>query len=562
MASKKILIIGGSAAGAKAAGRARRMDENADIAILQNVPDLAMATCAYPYYAQGIVRRRDFLFKTPEYFLKAKNVAASAGVEAVEIERSAKEVLCREIATGRLFKRSYDKLILATGARPRTLGVKGEGLQGISAFHTMGDSDYLKSVCKTEKVSKAVVIGGGLVGMEACEALALSGAGVTVAEFSDQILPMLDPDLAALVQNHCEQKGVRVTLNVSVERFSGKNGALETVHFTDGTRVDCGLAIVAAGVAPHVELAEKAGLSIGPAGGIKTDAHMRTSDPDIYAAGDCAQKTDRITGEPVLSPMGNLANLEGRVAGENAAAGDRASFKGVLRAGICKIFDFSAGATGLNQKQAKRLGLDCFASLCAGSDKPFFMNPGSLVSRMTADKKDRTLLGFQCVGTGDVSRQMATAAAAIYGKMSANDAAALDMPYAPPFSPAIDHFIAAAHVLTNQAENLFSPISSFEVKKAAEGKNPPFIMDVRDPEEYRALRLGIGETLIPLGSLRQSPDALPRDKSAAIICYCAVSARAYEASRVLWARGYENVRVMEGGIAAWPFKKETNKARS
>ncbi|VEN74557.1 FAD-dependent pyridine nucleotide-disulfide oxidoreductase [Candidatus Desulfarcum epimagneticum] len=562
MASKKIRIIGGSAAGAKAAGRARRMDERADIAILQNVPDLAMATCAYPYYAQGIVKRRDFLFKTPDYFLKAKNVEALTGVEALEIDRSAKEVLCREVGAGRLFKRSYDKLILATGARPRRLGVEGEGLNGVSALHTLGDSDYFKSVCKGENISKAAVIGGGLVGMEACEALALSGARVTVAEFSDQILPMLDWDLAALVQNHCEQKGVRVRLNVSVERFSGQNGVLKAVHFTDGTQMECGLAIVAAGVAPHAELAEKAGLSIGPTGGIETDAHMRTSDPDIYAAGDCAQKIDRITGEPVLSPMGDLANLEGRVAGENAAAGDRAVFNGVLRTGICKIFDFSAGAAGVSQKQARRLGLDCLASLCAGSDKPFFMNPGSLVSRMTADKKDRTLLGFQCVGTGDVSRQAATAAAAIYGKMSASDAAGLDMPYAPPFSPAIDHFIAAAHVLTNQADHLFSPVSSFEVKKAAGGKNPPFILDVRDPGEYRSIRLGIGETLIPVGDLRQNPDALPRDKNAAIVCYCAVSARAYEASRILLANGYENVRVMEGGIAAWPFEMEKTGARA
>ena len=564
---KKIVIIGGSAAGPKAAGRARRMDENADVMIIQREPELAMATCGYPYYAQGIVKKRDHLIKKPDYFSSAKNITARANSEALEIDRNAKHLICRDTVSGKTFTQPYDKLIIATGSKPRALGAKGETLSGVRALHTMADNDYFQRICKNKTVSNAVVIGGGLVGMEACETLALSGVHVTVAEFSDQILPFLDWDMARLAQNHCAEKGVDIRVKTEVEKFSGKNGALETVHFTDGSHIQCRLAIVAVGVNPNVALAKAAGLSIGTLGGIETDPYMRTSDPDIYAAGDCVEKRSRITGKPVLAPMGDLANLEGRVAGENAAMGDSATFNGILHTGICRIFDFVAGSTGLNETQAKSANLNSISGLCAGSDKPFFMGPGSLISRMTADRTDGTLLGFQCVGTGDVNRQLASAAAALCGRLSLDDISGLDMPYAPPFSPAIDHFIAAAHVLSNKARKLFSSVSAVETKqmtdknKTAEKNHSLFILDVRDPFEYKMRRLNIGETNIPLYSLRRRLDQLPRDKRAAIICFCFVSARAYEASRILEANGYENVRVMEGSIAAWPFETE-NGARA
>ena len=565
--SKKIVIIGGSAAGPKAAGRARRLDETADVIIIQREPELAMATCGYPYYAQGIVKRRDHLMKKPGYFSSAKNITARANSEALEIDRKARRLICRDTVSGKIFEQPYDKLIIATGSTPRAMGVAGEALSGVTTLHTMADNDYFQRICKEKAVSNAVVIGGGLVGMEACEALALSGVHVTVAEFSDQILPFLDWDMARLAQNHCAEKGVDMRVKTEVEKFSGKNGALETVHFTDGSHIQCRLAIVAAGVKPNVALAKAAGLSMGTLGGIETDPYMRTSDPDIYAAGDCVEKRSRITGKPVLAPMGDLANLEGRVAGENAAMGDSATFNGILHTGICRIFDFVAGSTGLNETQAKSANLNSISGLCAGSDKPFFMGPGSLISRMTADRTDGTLLGFQCVGTGDVNRQLASAAAALCGRLSLDDISGLDMPYAPPFSPAIDHFIAAAHVLSNKARKLFSSVSAVETKqmtdknKTAEKNHSLFILDVRDPFEYKMRRLNIGETNIPLYSLRRRLDQLPRDKRAAIICFCFVSARAYEASRILEANGYENVRVMEGSIAAWPFETE-NGARA
>ena len=560
--SKKIVIIGGSAAGPKAAGRARRMDENADVIIIQREPELAMATCGYPYYAQGIVKRRDHLIKDPDYFSGAKNITARANSEVLEIDRKARLLICRDTVSGKPFTQPYDKLIITTGATPRRLGAEGETLSGVATLHTMADNDYFQRICKKKAVENAVVIGGGLVGMEACEALALAGIHVTVAEFSDQILPFLDWDMAKLVENHCLEKGVDIRVNTEVQKFSGENGALSGVHFTDGSHIKCQLAIVAAGVQPNVALAKSAGLSIGATGGIETDPHMKTSDPDIYAAGDCVQKKSRVTGKAVLAPMGDLANLEGRVAGENAATGDVATFNGILQTGICRIFDFVAGSTGVNETQAKRLSINSISSLCAGSDKPFFMGPGSLISRMTADNVDGTLLGFQCVGTGDVSRQMASAATALYGRLSIDDISGLDMPYAPPFSPAIDHFIAAAHVLSNKTRKLFSGVSTVEAKQMAdknktdEKSQSLFILDVRDPSEYKMQRLGIGETNIPVYLLRQRLDQLPKDKDTEIICFCFVAARAYEASRILCANGYKNIRVMEGSIAAWPFEFE------
>jgi NADPH-dependent 2,4-dienoyl-CoA reductase/sulfur reductase-like enzyme/rhodanese-related sulfurtransferase len=561
---KKIVIIGGSAAGAKAAAKARRLDEFAEICLIQKSPDLSMASCGYPYYVGGLFNDRNLLLCTPAgivrdpvFFDKAKRIKALVETEVVAIDRQAKKVVCRELKTGNESTLAYDKLIIATGARPNMPPIPGIDLDGITNLLTMADTDYLRRICDEKKVHRAVVIGGGLIGVETCEALQLAGIKVTVVEALDQVLTFLDRDLAHLVENHIRAKGANVLTGQGVKEFIGKNGTLAAIKLADNTVIDCELAIMAIGVRPNSGLAAASGLATGKYGGITVNQYMQTSDPDIYAAGDCVEISSRISGEPVFTPMGDLANLEGRVAGENAINGNCVTFPGTYHTGICKIFDFSAGSTGLSIKAAERMGLTEYQTVVnASPDKPGFMGAKLLVSKMLVSTRDQRLLGYQCVGPGDVSKQVATAAMAILGKLTVEDLINADLPYAPPFSLAIDHFITAAHIMQNKLKGRMTGISVTEVWEKIQRGDKPFFLDGRSPAEFEEMHLGIGEHLIPMGALRSRLTELPADKDAEIICFCKISLRGYEAETILRAHGYTNVKVMEGGIMAWPYPRK------
>jgi len=283
---------------------------------------------------------------------------------------------------------------------------------------------------------------------------------------------------------------------------------------------------------------------------------MQTSDPNIYAAGDCIEITNRITGAKVHAPYGDLANLEGRIAGENAVLGNTVKFPGTIQTGICKIFEYAAGVTGLTERSAKKAGFDVVTVVNSSPDKPIFMNGKLLVTKLVVEKESGRILGAQCVGPGDVAKQIAQWAMAISGKLCVEDIVNADLPYAPPFSLAIDHFIATAHVMQNKIKNRMQGLSATEVKEKMDAGVPLFILDIRDAVEFEAMRLGIGEILIPLGALRRRLNELPTDKNAEIVCYCKISLRGYEAALVLAANGWNNVKVMEGGIMAWPYARE------
>lgn len=563
MSNKKIVVIGGSAAGAKAAAKARRLDEFADITIIQKAPDLSMASCGYPYYVGGVFNDRNALLCTPAgvvrdpvFFQKAKKITALVETEVVAINRGEKTVRCRNLTSGDEQTVAYDKLVIATGARANMPPIPGITLQGVSTLVSMADTDYLRAIRDKGEVKKAVVIGGGLIGVEACEALQGSGIQVTVVEAVDQVLTFLDWDLAKLVENHMKAKGAQVLTGIGVAEFVGDSGKLTGVKLADGTVLDCSLAVMAIGVRPNSELAREAGLAIGKFGGITVDPYMQTSDADIYAAGDCVEIPNRITGDAVFAPMGDLANLEGRVIGENLISGNVATFPGTIHTGICKVFDFAAGSTGLSEKAAQRIGLSGYTTVVnASPDKPGFMGAKILISKLLVDK-DQRILGYQCVGLGDVSRQIATAAMAIQGQLRVGDVINADLPYAPPFSPAIDHFISACHIMENKLKGRMTGISAVAVKAKLDAGEKPFLLDGRNPNEFEEMHLGIGEKLIPLGALRTRFDDLPTDKNAEIICFCKISLRGYEAECILRAHGFTSIKVMEGGIMAWPYPRK------
>jgi rhodanese-related sulfurtransferase len=284
---------------------------------------------------------------------------------------------------------------------------------------------------------------------------------------------------------------------------------------------------------------------------------MQTSDHNIYAVGDCVESYNIINGRKVFAPFGDLANLQGRVAGENAIWENKAKFPGTIQTGICKVFDYSAGSTGLSEHAARDLDYtDIETVINASLDKPGFMEGKLLVTKLVAHKKTGKILGAQCVGSGDVSKQIAQCAMSIRGKLTINDISNADLPYAPPFSLSIDHTIATAHIMQNKLTGLMKGISASEVKRKVDQNDDVFILDTRGPNEYEEIRLGIGETLIPIGALRARLGELPDDKNKEIICYCKISLRGYEAARILEGHGWKNVKVMEGGIVAWPYSKE------
>ncbi len=561
---KRIIVIGGSAAGPKAAAKARRIDNNAEVVILQKEADLSMASCGYPYYIGGYFNDRNMLLstptgvvRTPMFYLNAKDIDARVNMEVTKIDRKNHSVSFKNIATGETGSLTYDKLVIATGSVSQMPPVPGLELEGITSLKSMKDVDFLRKVRDEKKIKKAVIIGGGLIGIETCEALQLAGIEITVVELLPQLLTFLDWELAKLVENHVKSKGANVITDNGVAEFLGENGKLTAVKLQNGTELSCELAVVAIGVRPNVTLAKDTGLKIGKLGGINVNKYMQTSDQDIYAVGDCVETVNRITGKKVLAPYGDLANLQGRVAGENAASENCVTFPGTIQTGICKVFDYAAGSTGLSETVAKKMGYsDIITVINASPDKPGYMEGKLLVTKLIADQKTGKLLGAQCIGPGNVSKQIAQWAMAIQGKLTVEDIVNADLPYAPPFSLAIDHFIATAHLMQNKMKNRLKGISCSEVRQKVLNNEKPFLIDVRGPDEFEQMRLGIGEILIPLGTLRKRLKEIPEDKNKEVICYCKISLRGYEAALALEGNGWKNVKVMEGGVMAWPYPRE------
>jgi NADPH-dependent 2,4-dienoyl-CoA reductase/sulfur reductase-like enzyme/rhodanese-related sulfurtransferase len=560
---QNIVVIGGSAAGPKAAAKIKRLNQHANVTIIQKGPDLSMASCGYPYYVGGVFEDRNALLSTPigvvrdpKFYIKAKGIVAKTETEVTGIDRENKKVFCRDLKSGEECEMPYDKLVIATGATPFIPPVPGNDLEGITTLQSMHDADFLRKIVDEKKVKRAVVVGGGLIGIETCEALQLAGIDITTIEMLPQILTFLDWELAKLLENHVRSHAANVITENPVVEFLGKDGKLTGVKLKNGTELDCELAVIAVGVRPNSNLAAKAGLDIGALKGIAVNDYMQTSDPDIYAVGDCVELTHRITGKKVHAPYGGLANLEGRTAARNIIEGNHVKYPGTIQTGICKVFDYAAGATGLSETTAKALGYDTISVITAGLDKPHFMGAGLLIIKMVAERTSGRILGVQATGPGDVSKRIAEAAMAIMGGMTVTDLTSADLPYAPPFSPAIDNLIMCAHALENKMLGYMDGISAVDLKAKLDRGEKPYIIDTRSPDEFDQMRLGIGEVLIPLGALRDRLGELPTNKDAEIIAFCKTSLRAYEAATLLNAEGWTNVKVLEGGIMVWPFPRD------
>jgi NADPH-dependent 2,4-dienoyl-CoA reductase/sulfur reductase-like enzyme/rhodanese-related sulfurtransferase len=561
----KIIVIGGSAAGPKAAAKARRIMQDAEITIIQKGRYLSMASCGYPYYVGGVFEDKTKLISSPTgtprdsaFFRKTKDINAVVNTEVIEIDRNNKVIKARNLKTNELSSYNYDKLVIATGASPIFPAIEGKGLNNIRTLQSMDDADELRKLAKSGTIKSAVIVGGGLIGIETCEALQLAGIKVTVVEKQKQILPFLDCEMAALVASEVRKNNTEIITGVSVVAFNGSD-VVESVSLSDGRKLECDLVVIAIGVSPNISLAKESGLRIGTTGAIWVNKFLQTSDPDIYAAGDCIEITDLVTSTKIKThwPMGDAANLQGRIVGQNITRGNSASYEGAVLTGICKVFNYSVGSAGISERRARAEGYsNIITSIHFALDKPGFMGGEPIGIKLVADKRTGVLLGAQIIGSGDVSKRLAIASMALHNKMHIHEMVNLDLPYAPPFSPAIDNFITAIHVLENKLLGYVNGITAIELKERLDKGDEIYILDVRDTNEYNHSRLGIGEILLPLGSLRKHADMLPKDKTKEIITFCQISLRGYEAARFLSSLGYEDVKILEGGIMAWPYKKE------
>lgn len=566
MKPNRILIIGGVATGAKAAARARRRDPHAEITIVERGRFLSYAGCGMPYYIQGQVADFHELMSTPvgvirdgAFFQNVKDVRVLNQTLAERIDRAGKQVQVIQVASGEKTALPYDKLVLATGGIPLEPRIEGTNLNHVFRLNLPDDALAIREAVEHGKVQRAVLIGGGLIGLETAEALVERGIHVTIVEMLDQLLPaMLDWEVAAFLEKYLRGRGLDIKLGQKVTRLEGDGaGNVARVH-TDVETIEAQLVLVAIGVRPNVQLAKDAGLALGPTGAIAVNEQLQTSDPDIYAGGDCVECTHLLTGQKVFVPLGSTANKHGHVIGDNVTGGN-STFPGVLGTTVFKVLDYNLARTGLTEKQARGLGRDVLTALVPGPDRAhYYPTAANLLVKLVAEASSGRLLGAQVLGPGDAVKRIDVIATALTFGATIDQVPELDLGYAPPYSSAVDPLAHAANVLRNKRDGLARAITPQQLKTRLDSNEPFVLLDVRTPKERDEVQLPDRRVVwIPLGQLRKRSGELPRDRE--IVCFCKVSQRGYEAQRVLDGQGFTSARFLDGGLLAWPYSLGTEK---
>jgi len=564
MAGTKIVVVGGAAAGPKAAARARRLDPQAEVTILERGEYTSYAACGLPYLISGETPDLKALLATPvgvvrdaNFFRAVKDIRLLTGKEVTAIDRGQKQVQVTDLAGGSRETYPYDKLVLATGATPLRPKAPGIDLKNIFLVRQPQDGVAIRAALEQYNPRRAVIIGAGGIGMELVEALVQRGLEVTLVEALEQVMPgVLDVEMAAILQRYVESQGVKVRTGERAASFgSREDGQVALVH-TDRGEYPADLVIVAIGVRPNVELARAAGLTIGATGAIAVDERLCTSDPDIYAGGDCIENFHRLLKKPVIFSSGQLANIHGRIIGTNLAGG-QAAFKGIVGTGIAKVFAYTVGATGLTEAAARREGFtDLVTALVPALDHAHYYPGAKFVGlKLVVEKSTGRLLGLQVVGPGEGAKRLDVAATAIALGADVTSLTQLNLGYSPPYNVAIDALVNAAQVVENKLTGVAQAISPLEVGKLTEQGEDFMLLDVRTPAEIQEVRLKHPKSFaMPLGKLREKAAQLPKDKL--YIPFCKFSMRGYEAQKILESQGFKNVKFMDGGLVHWPYELE------
>ncbi len=540
----KLLVIGGVAAGMSAAARARRLDETASIIVFERGDFVSFANCGLPYHIGGKIADRDqLLLQTPQSLAATLNLDVRIGAEVEAIDRAARQVRVRELATGRTYTEAYDKLVLAPGAAPLRPPLPGIDHPRICVLRNIADMDRIKALLE-RGAQAAVVIGGGYIGVEMAENLRERGLAVDLVEMVDQVMPPLDREMARPLEDHLRWHGVNLHLGVAAAAFADSDGRVRA-ELVNGKMLTADLVILSAGVKPDVRLAQAAGLTIGPRGGIQVDRHMRTADPDIYAAGDVVEVTDLVLGRPTLLPLAGPANRQGRIAAENACGRDTI-YTATQGTAIVKVFDMTGGGTGANEKSLQREGIPYRKIYLHPSGHAGYY-PGSAPMHMKllfAPDDGGKLLGAQVVGYDGVDKRLDVLATAIRAGMRVHELETLELAYAPPYGSAKDPVNMAGFIATNLLQG---DLELWYAEDYPERTKSGMILDVRSAPEYDAWHIP-GAVNIPLGKLRGNLDQLPRAQP--ILVYCKVGFRSYLAYRLLKQRGYD-VKTLAGGTTTF-----------
>jgi NADPH-dependent 2,4-dienoyl-CoA reductase/sulfur reductase-like enzyme/rhodanese-related sulfurtransferase len=554
----RIVVIGGTACGPKAAARARRCDPSARITIIEQKDDLSTATCGLPYYVGNVINKEsDLVARRADYFRDVMDMEVLTGTRALAVHPKAHTVEILNQKTDRRFAIEYDKLVIATGAAPITPNWEGRDLAGIFTLSNIPDATAIRSYIDTLKNKEAVIVGAGLIGLEMAEAFRARGLKVTVLEALSWPLPaLLDAEIAAYVDKHLQAKGVTVRCGQRVTGFLGdKDRRVRRVVCGDA-ELEAGMVLLSLGVRPNVALAKDAGLTIGVTGGLSVNECLETSDPDIYAGGDCVEVVNIITAKKTFVPLGSTANKHGRIIGTNVTGGSE-TFPGITGTAVAKVFDFNVARTGLNEVQAKDAGHEIVTSLVPTNEHATYY-PGArdITVKLIADKATGRLLGGQAVGPGETAKRIDVLATAITFGATVDSLANLDLAYAPPYNAALDPLHNAANVIRNKLAGYARALTPEEVEKKLDNKESFVLLDVRSPQEWKVERIEAKQTkLLPLPELRRRLGELSPENE--IVIYCHTSIRAYQAQRILDGAGFKDVKFMDGSLAAWPYEVAT-----
>lgn len=551
---QKLLIIGGVAAGTKAAARARRENPGLEITVVTRDQHISYAGCGLPYYIGDVLREeKELLVKQPEDFHVDMDITVLTLQEAQKILPEKKVVIVKDLVSGETRNMPYDKLLLATGADPFVPPLDGRELDNIFTLRTVADAFTIKEKLRGSNLKDAVVIGGGMIGLEAVENLVQAGIKTTVVELAPYVLPPYDYEVALHAEKYLREHGVEVLTGTAIQGFTNNGQGEVGAVLTSAGIVKADFVILAVGVRPNVALARQCGITLGLTGAIAVNQKMETNIKDIYAAGDCAENINLITGQPVWLPMGSTANKTGRVAANNlAGTGAVDTMPGVLGTSVLKLFELNLARTGLSERDARAAGYDIETVLVAAPDRAHFY-PGSrqIVTKLIVDRKNHRVLGGQVFGEGTVDKPIDTLVTAITFGATVEQLAKLDLGYAPPFSTAMSSTIIAANVMLNKLHGKFKGVNPLELQeRMASGA---VLVDVRLEEEF-FVRSIPGSINIPAGQLMSRLDELDRTRE--IILNCKVGLRSYTALLKLKQLGFENVSILEGGMGAYPFATE------
>ncbi len=547
----KIIIIGGVAAGPKTAAVLARRTNGADITIFQKESQVSYASCGLPYFASGDINQFEALIQTSygisrdaDFFARTKGVKVVTETEIISIDRKNKCVTARNLKNGEESRQTYDRLALATGANPIRPPFPVPGADNIRSFTRPDDFRHFRRTAEQGKIGRAAIIGGGFIGCEMAEAVAgLWGIETILIEKENQLLPyILDKEMSSIAEREMTRQGITLHLGNSVKNIEICPDGSVKIDF-GGTSATADYVLLCLGVRPEVRLAREAGLEIGETGAIKVNSYLQTSDPDIYAGGDCVESYNMVSGRQFYIPMGSLANRHGRVIAENIA-GHRTEFKGAVGAFLVKIFDINVGAAGLSEQAAQKAGLHPLSVWGSFVDKPdYYPESKSFSLKMIYEDGSGRLLGLQAAGQGDICRRIDVYSAHLSGGKNLSDLLNFEHGYAPPYAEALDplHQLSGLALAQERGLEIIPP----------RNETTAFWLDVREKEEIASTPLPFADSSIisiPLNDLRFRLEEIPRGKRINIICRR--GPRAYQAAMILKQAGFSDVAILGGGIQA------------